>query len=85
MMMLFGTNFTKHADLLHSQWNAAVHCVMVRIVSILHMSCGRHGMASCASDIHMVNQCALWCCWALYNLCETIAIHEAQDGRVLTM
>ena len=67
------------------QWNAAVHCVMVRIVSILHMNKDRHGMTSYVSDVHMVNQSALWWCWAMYNLRETITRHEAQDGRVLTM
>ena len=62
-------------------WNAAVDCVVVRIVCILY----RYGMATCVSNVIMVNQCVLWCCWAWDNLSETETGHEAQDGRVLTM
>ena len=78
-------DWQKYAGMLYSQRDAAIHCVMVRIVCILHMNKGRHGMACYVSDIHMVYQSALWCCWAMYELCETKIRHEAQYGRVLTM
>lgn len=62
-------------------WNAAVDCVVVRIVCVMYRYC----KATCVSDVNMVNQCALWCCWAWKNLSETETGHQAQDGRVLTM
>ena len=45
-------------------WNAAVDCVVVRIVCVMYRYC----KATCVSDVNMVNQCALWCCWAWNNL-----------------
>ena len=55
-----------------SQWNTAMHTVMVRVVvCILHMKNAINRIARCIREVHMVNQCALGWCWILYKLMET--------------
>ena len=60
----FWHTFDKKASILCFTMDAAVHSVMVTIVCILDMYNSKYAMASCVSEVYIVNQCGLWCCWA---------------------
>ena len=38
----------KYMPVPQSQWNAAIDCVMVRIVGVLHLNYSKHGAARCS-------------------------------------